>query len=210
MKPKIIIIDGADCVGKSLIARLLAEHFNTEVKHTGKPDPIKSAKNPLYQYEYLFKQVKDGAPPVTILDRSWYSGIFYSVMRRLEQPNLSLYRGWEKALSKHYDLHVFYVSRPWYLCCLAHREEILNKEGWGNIEDRSTEHLSWASFFQVLEQHSSLNLELLKNDQDVDYAVQHVLRRIEGSTQRLVYTFDTTTKSHYFTSLWLKLYGIDA
>jgi hypothetical protein len=141
---KLYIIEGADRVGKSTIANLLAAKLDLPVCHTGKPDAhLQATEGHNYQYHYLLTDKQS-----RVLDRSWISGWFYDLFRRQLAPNVRA--GWQlesQLTEAGYELIVIYVYRPWTPSLAAeHNREIANSEGYGDQEQRALEHFAWPYF----------------------------------------------------------------
>jgi len=119
MKPKLIIFEGADCVGKSSIAKSVAKRIGGKYLHFGKPDFNKP-------WAYQYTEICSNSWAHYVLDRSWVSGIFYDNYRRanLDQDLVFKYMGLFMHMHSLFDIQYVFVTRPWTSVVSAHKAEI--------------------------------------------------------------------------------------
>lgn len=146
----LLVLEGADRVGKSTLARHISAALDTPVYHFGAPDKQRQAKVYQYQYYDLFKQIKE--QPISILDRSWISGLFYSLHRRRQSsyPDYQSSRFLvQDAHCMGFDIIYFFVARQWDDQLIQeHKAEILANPKSETMSQRWFEHHSWPGFIK--------------------------------------------------------------
>lgn len=180
MKPKLIIFEGADCVGKSSIAQGVCEQLDYIYLHFGKPNFEKP-----WGYQYSEIPVSQSY----VLDRSWISGIFYDNYRRakLDQRLVFSYMGLFMHMHDKFDIQYVFVTRPWSTTELAHKAEIA--EGITNsmpggrrvltLVERKAEHDAFNlgnNIFSDFRKWLNDNALVYHNVYTVEYAVQCLLK----------------------------------
>lgn len=144
----LIILEGADRVGKSTYAQTLAEQTGYPIEHFGKPDQeiITHTERYFYQYDHLFAIHKN-----RILDRSWISRILYTTLRDNLDINLQDFYDLHDRLSKIYTIDYIFMDRQWDDNLeKEHLLEIQNKEGYGTLEERKREHFAFRLLHKLL------------------------------------------------------------
>ena len=141
----IYIFEGPDRVGKTTIARSWAAAHNTEVTHFGTPDP--NQVHPQYQYLSLLRK-PNNPQEILVLDRSWISGLFYSVVRRNKKPDWDSVVTLEGQLADlGWKVVYIFVCRPLTPALIMdHLQEMQQGEGYGGIAERIWEHSTWDTF----------------------------------------------------------------
>lgn len=182
MKPKLIIFEGADCVGKSSIAQGVCEQLGGMYLHFGKPDFEKP-----WGYQYV--DICSDSWEYLVLDRSWISGIFYDQYRRdvLDQKLVFSYMGLFMYMHNKFDVQYAFITRPWTDARLAHEAEIAagvtNSMPGGKrvltLDERRSEHESFNlgnSIFSYYHHWLDSNAFVYHNVYTVEYAVKNLLK----------------------------------
>lgn len=116
-KPTIVVILGADRVGKSTIVSNTFEQFtdndiDAAVLHFSGPHPHHNS--PIEQYLQPLESVLDTMPEVVICDRGFSEVCFYDKFRR----HVDISEEWAFAAESYFasqatKVHVFLIKRPW-------------------------------------------------------------------------------------------------
>lgn len=137
MKNNLVVIEGPDNVGKTAIAKSLANELGYNYLHFGKPDPE-------MPWGYQYAEISAGFCSY-VLDRSWISGIFYDYYRREDAKVAKelltyAYMGLMALMHERFNVTYLFVERDWSDTVEAHIAEI--EAGTTNIIGGTTLHFA--------------------------------------------------------------------
>lgn len=173
--PKLIILEGADRVGKTTISWKLSQAMGYPLKHFTRPDK----DSPFSQYHFLFQQ-----PGNYVLDRSWVSGTFYHYVRAKQATPLQKAIAFHEALTLNsYDIAVYLIDRPAQKTIPYHVKEIATGETDCTLVQSLMELRLWRSFAlspvtkkfnikPILNRETDETVELIRNGRS---NIQHPL-----------------------------------
>jgi hypothetical protein len=196
----ILVFEGADRCGKTSLATRVAQSLRSSYYHFGKPDSgLQAIYGRQYQYHLSildldqsedsdFSYNKYGFNTV-VLDRSWLSGLFYTLHRRQDSPReeyLSAAKLVNTMAALGMHIEYFFVSRNWdRKLSMEHIDEIQNSQNPSpdNMCERLIEHYSWPEF--VKNCPLSSNVYHTVNYDDPDYTHERILEYLNRLSESM-------------------------
>ncbi len=174
-KPVIIVVLGADRVGKSTLVTRTLEEFESQnidatALHFSGPKP--QHNSPIVQYIEPLETVLQTSPDVIICDRGFSEVCFYDKFRR----HVAISEEWAHAAESYFSakaskVHVFMVKRDWEWSRPHHIVEIRQQEPDASLyyvrnqlEMRRAEHYAYYEYMEdYLKNRSLLDHTVLLN-----------------------------------------------
>lgn len=128
----IIIIEGPDGAGKSMLAQQLSRQTGYRIEHRSKPENEEQKAHMMVEYLQLVKSSNN-----VILDRCWYSEMVYGkVMRDQAYIDYPQMYELERALAKNGAM-IIYCTGPkaalWMRCTKRGEDYITSRDDFNNI-----------------------------------------------------------------------------
>lgn len=142
-KPILVIVEGADRVGKStLVAELQNQLPRSIAFHFGAPEKLED--HILAPYNFL---LNDPYLPSNyghiILDRSFFSAMVYETTRRKGSFSFTDVEQFLERICAKFNLKLIFLTAEWCVVEPHHKQEVGEKQGFGSLEFRRYENNAW-------------------------------------------------------------------